>query len=111
MRIGCRVREGHRFGKNSGIYSSAIRGCHEDASSAGTTCRDLLKLPGRTKLMSWQETCLSCLAALNCFHGQRLAQVAWPHLTDITARDLSSSGNTCPGQAGLVDGYEQPCSL
>eukprot|EP00955_Chlamydomonas_euryale_P082878 363776-Chlamydomonas_euryale.AAC.3 len=39
----------------SGMYSSAIRGCHEEGSGGGTTFRDILKLPGHTKLIPWPE--------------------------------------------------------
>eukprot|EP00955_Chlamydomonas_euryale_P093477 364787-Chlamydomonas_euryale.AAC.15 len=35
--------------------SSAIRGCHEEGSGGGTTFRDLLKLPGHTKLIPWPD--------------------------------------------------------
>eukprot|EP00955_Chlamydomonas_euryale_P091290 364612-Chlamydomonas_euryale.AAC.16 len=39
----------------SGVSSSAIRGCHEEGSSGGTTFRDPLKLPSHTKLILWPE--------------------------------------------------------
>eukprot|EP00955_Chlamydomonas_euryale_P023635 249543-Chlamydomonas_euryale.AAC.1 len=37
------------------MYSSAIRRCHEEGSSRGTTSRLFLKLPGHTKLIPWSE--------------------------------------------------------
>eukprot|EP00955_Chlamydomonas_euryale_P109637 365943-Chlamydomonas_euryale.AAC.7 len=37
------------------MYSSAIRGRHEEGSGGGTTFRDFLKLPGHTKLTTWPE--------------------------------------------------------
>eukprot|EP00955_Chlamydomonas_euryale_P007242 76556-Chlamydomonas_euryale.AAC.3 len=47
---------GHRILKTfSGMYSSAIRGCHEESSGGGTTFRDFLKLPGHTKLIPRPE--------------------------------------------------------
>eukprot|EP00955_Chlamydomonas_euryale_P112285 366122-Chlamydomonas_euryale.AAC.17 len=50
------LRPGHRNIENfSEIYSSAIRGCHEEGSGGGTTSRDFLKLPGHTKLIPWPE--------------------------------------------------------
>eukprot|EP00955_Chlamydomonas_euryale_P061244 357956-Chlamydomonas_euryale.AAC.4 len=33
------------------------------------------------------------------------SQVAWPHLIDPLARDPSSGGGTCRGQAGLAGRY------
>eukprot|EP00955_Chlamydomonas_euryale_P082639 363754-Chlamydomonas_euryale.AAC.1 len=38
-----------------GMYSSAIRRCHEEGSCGGTTFPDFLKLTGRTKLIPWAE--------------------------------------------------------
>eukprot|EP00955_Chlamydomonas_euryale_P075345 362292-Chlamydomonas_euryale.AAC.6 len=44
-----KLRPGHRDIKDfSGMYSSAIRGCHEEGAGSGTTFRDFLKLPGHT---------------------------------------------------------------
>eukprot|EP00955_Chlamydomonas_euryale_P068536 360147-Chlamydomonas_euryale.AAC.6 len=37
------------------MYSSAIRGCHEEGSGGGTNFRDFLKLPGHSKLIPWPE--------------------------------------------------------
>eukprot|EP00955_Chlamydomonas_euryale_P065719 359325-Chlamydomonas_euryale.AAC.2 len=37
------------------MYSSEIRGCHEEGSGGGTTFWDCLKLPGHTKLIPWPE--------------------------------------------------------
>eukprot|EP00955_Chlamydomonas_euryale_P103590 365507-Chlamydomonas_euryale.AAC.7 len=37
------------------MYSSAIRGCHEDGSSVDTTFWDFIKLPGHTKFIPWLE--------------------------------------------------------
>ena len=51
-----KFRRGHRNIKDfSGMYSSAIRGCHEEGPGGGTTFRDFLKLSGRTKLIPWPE--------------------------------------------------------
>eukprot|EP00955_Chlamydomonas_euryale_P039225 351330-Chlamydomonas_euryale.AAC.2 len=51
-----KLRPDHRNIKDfSGMYSSAIRGCHEEISSGGTTFRYFVKLPGHTKLISWPE--------------------------------------------------------
>ena len=51
-----KFRRGHRNIKDfSGLYSSAIRGCHEEGPGGGTTFRDFLKLSGRTKLIPWPE--------------------------------------------------------
>eukprot|EP00955_Chlamydomonas_euryale_P083282 363828-Chlamydomonas_euryale.AAC.16 len=35
------------------MYSSAIRGCHEEGSADGTAFRDFLNMPGHTKLIPW----------------------------------------------------------
>eukprot|EP00955_Chlamydomonas_euryale_P055937 356261-Chlamydomonas_euryale.AAC.1 len=40
----------------SGMYRSAIRGCHEEGSAGATTFRDFLKLPGHTSLIPWPES-------------------------------------------------------
>eukprot|EP00955_Chlamydomonas_euryale_P082633 363751-Chlamydomonas_euryale.AAC.1 len=37
------------------MYSSAIRGCHEEGSGGGTFFLEFLKLPGHTKLIPWPE--------------------------------------------------------
>eukprot|EP00955_Chlamydomonas_euryale_P118063 366517-Chlamydomonas_euryale.AAC.3 len=51
-----RGSQGHRNIKEfSGMYSFAIRGCHEEGSGGGTTFRDFLKLLGHTKLIPWPE--------------------------------------------------------
>eukprot|EP00955_Chlamydomonas_euryale_P015396 164950-Chlamydomonas_euryale.AAC.1 len=51
-----KLSPGHRNIEDfSGMYSSAIRGCHEEGSGVGTTFRDFLKLPGHTKLIPWPE--------------------------------------------------------
>eukprot|EP00955_Chlamydomonas_euryale_P086502 364218-Chlamydomonas_euryale.AAC.22 len=49
-----KLRPGHRNVKYfSGMYSSAIRRCHEEGSCCGT--RDFLKLPGHTELIPCTE--------------------------------------------------------
>eukprot|EP00955_Chlamydomonas_euryale_P115203 366335-Chlamydomonas_euryale.AAC.5 len=55
-----KLRQGHRNIKKkdfSGMYSSAIGGCHEEVSSpgSGTAFRDFLKLPCHTKSIPWPE--------------------------------------------------------
>eukprot|EP00955_Chlamydomonas_euryale_P006396 67772-Chlamydomonas_euryale.AAC.2 len=51
-----KLRLGHVNIKDfSGMYSSAIRGCHEEGSGGGTTFRDFLELSGHTKLIPWPE--------------------------------------------------------
>eukprot|EP00955_Chlamydomonas_euryale_P059148 357291-Chlamydomonas_euryale.AAC.3 len=39
----------------SGMYSSAIQGCHEESSDGGTIFQDFLKLHGYTELIPWPE--------------------------------------------------------
>eukprot|EP00955_Chlamydomonas_euryale_P028497 300376-Chlamydomonas_euryale.AAC.1 len=39
----------------SGMYGSAIRGCHEERSGGDTTFRDCLQMAGRTKLIPWPK--------------------------------------------------------
>eukprot|EP00955_Chlamydomonas_euryale_P101052 365321-Chlamydomonas_euryale.AAC.19 len=46
-------RQGHRNIQNSGMYSSAIWGCHEEGSGGGITFWDFVKLSGHTKLIPW----------------------------------------------------------
>eukprot|EP00955_Chlamydomonas_euryale_P022061 233009-Chlamydomonas_euryale.AAC.1 len=51
-----KLRPGLRNIKDSsGMYSSAIQGCHKEGSGGGTTFRDFLKLRGHTKLIPWPE--------------------------------------------------------
>eukprot|EP00955_Chlamydomonas_euryale_P071822 361207-Chlamydomonas_euryale.AAC.1 len=51
-----KLRPYHRNMKDfSGMYSSAIRRCHEEGYGGGTTFRDLLKMPDHTKLIPWPE--------------------------------------------------------
>eukprot|EP00955_Chlamydomonas_euryale_P041747 352101-Chlamydomonas_euryale.AAC.2 len=51
-----KLRQGHRNIKDfSGVYSSAIRLCHEEGSDGSTTFPDFLKLPGHNKLIPWPE--------------------------------------------------------
>eukprot|EP00955_Chlamydomonas_euryale_P004982 53023-Chlamydomonas_euryale.AAC.1 len=52
------------------MYSSAIRGCHEEGSGVGTNFRDFVKLPGHTKLITWPE--IRAAAA-----GRALDRQAW----------------------------------
>eukprot|EP00955_Chlamydomonas_euryale_P101239 365333-Chlamydomonas_euryale.AAC.4 len=48
------LRPHHRNIENfSGMYSSTLRGCHEESSGGGTTFRDFLKLPGHTQMIPW----------------------------------------------------------
>eukprot|EP00955_Chlamydomonas_euryale_P038713 351166-Chlamydomonas_euryale.AAC.5 len=50
------LRPGHRnITDFSGMYSSAIRGCHDEGSGGGTAFRDFLELPCHTKLILWSE--------------------------------------------------------
>eukprot|EP00955_Chlamydomonas_euryale_P068610 360178-Chlamydomonas_euryale.AAC.6 len=48
-----RSQEYYRF--FSGMYSSAIRVCHEERFDGGTTFGDFLKLPDYTKLIPLPE--------------------------------------------------------
>eukprot|EP00955_Chlamydomonas_euryale_P033231 347408-Chlamydomonas_euryale.AAC.1 len=51
-----KLRPGHGNIKGfSGMYTSAIRGSHEEFSSGGTTFLDFLNLPGHTNLITWPE--------------------------------------------------------
>eukprot|EP00955_Chlamydomonas_euryale_P118423 366540-Chlamydomonas_euryale.AAC.7 len=86
-----KLRPGHRNNKDfSGMYSSAIWGCHEDGSGGGTTLRDFLKLPGHTKLIPWPE--IRAAAAERALDRQALRDAinnfapCWSH-----ARCLSAS--------------------
>eukprot|EP00955_Chlamydomonas_euryale_P115281 366338-Chlamydomonas_euryale.AAC.17 len=64
-----KLRQGHRNMKDfSGMYSSAIRGCHEEGSDGGTTFRDFLKLPYHTKSIPWPE--IPAAAALRALDRQ-----------------------------------------
>eukprot|EP00955_Chlamydomonas_euryale_P033283 347468-Chlamydomonas_euryale.AAC.5 len=80
-----KVRPGHRNIQDfSGMYSSAIRGCHEEVSSGGTTFLDFVKDPssgGRTALdrQAWRDA-FEKLAPLEFKTPQQAGHMTWSAL-------------------------------
>eukprot|EP00955_Chlamydomonas_euryale_P015629 167265-Chlamydomonas_euryale.AAC.3 len=74
------------------MYSSAIRGCHEEGSSVGTSFRDFLKLPGHTKLIPCPE-----IQAADCASDRQ----AWRD----TIQNLAPLEFKKPQQAGRMTRY------
>eukprot|EP00955_Chlamydomonas_euryale_P080265 363402-Chlamydomonas_euryale.AAC.6 len=64
----------------SGMYSSAIQGCHEESSGGGTSFRDYLKLPGHTKSIPWPEI---WEAAAECALDRQAWQDAFKNLAPL----------------------------
>eukprot|EP00955_Chlamydomonas_euryale_P115930 366388-Chlamydomonas_euryale.AAC.2 len=101
------VETGHRNIKDfPGMYSSAIRGCHEEGSGGGTTFRDF-KFPGHTILIPWPE--IQAAAAERVLDRQAwrgaIKNLAPLELkTPQQARRMARSCARHGGSPGLVNG-------